>query len=110
MPKVSNWHKSESKPHTKHDSHHESKLNIKKDHEKGVIVIGPDGKPINVGKTLLYESNSVEPNRQNQEGSDEVVYRLFDKIPPYLYYTNKLEGNVRVSYDDSINGWFHCSI
>jgi len=66
-----------------------------------VVVIAPDGELINVGRTLIEDTSSLEANKSakpHRDGTDDVVYRLFDQIPPYLYYTNKLEEGVRLSY------------
>lgn len=95
LPKVPNI--SHNKPELKYPrrASQQTGQTTKKEHEQGVVVIAPDGELLNVGHTLLEETNDVLNQASN---NDDVVYRLFDQIPPYLYYTNKLEEGVQLSY------------
>lgn len=62
----------------------------------GVVIVAPDGEVIKIGKTLLddYEKDKY------RKKDDNVVYRLYDKVPPYLYYTNKLDNNLNINYQN----------
>ncbi len=51
-----------------------------------VIVLGPDGEITQIGNKL-NENNSTEKTKKGSQ----IIYRLFDEIPPYLYYTNKID-------------------
>lgn len=72
----------------------------------GVIVMAPDGRIVRIGRSLLTDSKlkmETEIIKKSQSAGksseSELVYRLFDKIPPYLFYTNKLDQNTVQSFD-----------
>ncbi len=60
------------------------------------MVIGPNDEFIPIGISGIFEND-----KEKNEKRDETVYRLYeDGIPPYLYFTNKLDTNGFVSYED----------
>lgn len=69
---------------------------VRKEH--GVIVVGPSGELIKIGETIFDDLSLLESSRASHKENDELVYRLFDEIPPYLYFTNKLDESVNVTY------------
>jgi hypothetical protein len=61
------------------------------------VVIGPNDELIPIGISGIVDENDKEKN----EKRDETVYRLYeDGIPPYLYYTYKLDTNGFMSYEE----------
>lgn len=104
LPKVNGAHRHDHKlPSPRRASHQAgvTMMSTRRDHEhqEGVVVVGPGGELINVGHTLIEDpNNNTDKSENNNNNQDDVVYRLFDQIPPYLYYTNKLEEGVRLSY------------
>jgi hypothetical protein len=69
---------------------------VRKEH--GVIVVGPNGELIKIGETIFDDLSLMESSRASHKENDELVYRLFDEIPPYLYFTNKLDESVNLTY------------
>ena len=64
-----------------------------------VVVLGPDGEITQIGNKL----NETIASKEAKKGS-QVIYRLFDEIPPYLYYTNKIDTTVTlVNYERENN-------
>lgn len=81
-------------------NHHKSD---RSSHRLGVLVLAPDGELVQIGKrvrdTLKVKSTTSNVGHIKQQDQD-IVYRLYDKIPPYLYYTNKIDQNVSLDYSD----------
>lgn len=82
----------------KHE-HVENGKKQQKEKPNGVIIMAPDGTMMKIGKALNEELTGLEEKKKN----DPTLYRLFDKIPPYLYYTNKIDGNLDI---DNNKGFF----
>ena len=82
----------------------------------GVIVLAPDGRIVRIGRSLLedsklkMENEVIRKSTGEKPAESELVYRLFDKIPPYLYYTNKLDQNNVKSFDTPSNCKRYCSL
>ena len=93
LPKVPNISHNKSELKYPRRASQQTGQTMKKEHDQGAMVIAPDGELLNVGHTLVEERNDRASN------NDDVVYRLFDQIPPYLYFTNKLEDGVRLNYE-----------
>lgn len=73
----------------KHDQSEHGKKSHR-DKPNGAIIMAPDGKIIKIGQSLNDESINLEEKRKNDPNP---LYRLFDTIPPYLYYTNKIDNS-----------------
>ncbi|CAF0829746.1 unnamed protein product [Brachionus calyciflorus] len=69
-----------------------------KDKPNGVIIIAPDGEVVKIGHTLHDEANISDEDKKK----NEAIYRLFDQIPPYLYYTNKIDNSVNIDYENEL--------
>ena len=70
------------------------------------MVIGPNDELIPIGISGIFEND-----KEKNEKRDETVYRLYeDGIPPYLYFTNKLDTNGFVSYEDMNAAHYNSSI
>jgi len=66
-------------------------------HKNNPVVIGPNDELIPIGISGIFDENEKEKN----EKRDEIVYRLYeDGLPPYLYFTNKLDTNGFMSYEE----------
>lgn len=74
----------------KHDQFEHVKRQ-EKDKPNGVIIMAPDGKMMKIGQSLNEELINLEEKKKNN-----TLYRLFDKIPPYLYYTNKIDTSLDI--------------
>ena len=60
-----------------------------------VIVLGPDGQLTQIGNKLNEEISDKKKKKDR-----EIFYRLLEEIPPYLYYTNKIDtSNTYVKYE-----------
>ena len=66
----------------------------KKNQQSGVVVVAPDGELLKIGKSIKEDIENRDKNKK-----DDVLYRLYDEIPPYLYYTNKLDENLLLNYE-----------
>ena len=65
-----------------------------------VVVLGPDGNITQIGSKI----DDVNFQNKQYKKKPEIFYRLFDEIPPYLYYTNKIDTNttyVKYEREDS---------
>lgn len=76
---------------------------------QGVIIVAPDGELVKIGKTFDEKSGQFKNdestflnNAKRKEG-DGLIYRLFDEIPPYLFYTNKLDKKLTLNDLKQIN-------
>jgi len=76
---------------------------------QGVIIVAPDGELVKIGKTFDEKSGQFKSdetsflnNAKRKEG-DGLIYRLFDEIPPYLFYTNKLDKKLTLNDLKQIN-------
>lgn len=77
---------------------------------QGVIIVAPDGELVKIGKTFDEksgqfkndESSNALSNAKRKEG-DGLIYRLFNEIPPYLFYTNKLDKRLTLNDLKQIN-------
>lgn len=68
----------------------------------GVVVVAPDGELLKIGKSIKEDAENRDKNKK-----DDVIYRLYDEIPPYLYYTNKLDENLLLNYESmEVSGEF----
>jgi hypothetical protein len=68
--------------------------NKKNQQQSGVVVMAPDGELLKIGKSIKEDAENRDKNKK-----DDVIYRLYDEIPPYLYYTNKLDENLLLNYE-----------
>lgn len=60
-----------------------------------VIVLGPDGQLTQIGNKLDEDISDKKKKKDR-----EIFYRLLEEIPPYLYYTNKIDtSNTYVKYE-----------
>lgn len=102
MPKI-NQKKNKKEPFTDLQYRKGSLLNLSEQSLKrstnpsGVVIVAPDGELLNIGKPLLEEYDREKTTKKDEN----LVYRLYDEIPPYLYYTYKLDDSVMLSYDNS---------
>jgi hypothetical protein len=59
----------------------------------GVIIVAPGGEVVNAG--ISYADDS----RRSEETEDEVVYRLYESLLPFLFYTHKLSKEVQLEFE-----------
>ena len=80
----------------------ESKTKIQHEHnpihqKQMPLVLGPNDELIPIGLPGMIE----ESEREKGYKRDDIVYRLYeDGLPPYLYYTYKLDTNGYLSYEE----------
>ncbi len=70
---------------------------------KGVFIVGPDGEISSVGYTLSDEQVTVLKEKQTRSNQESVVYKLEPEVPPYLYYSKKLDDNVNINYGNMLD-------
>jgi hypothetical protein len=77
---------------------------------QGVVIVAPDGELVKIGKTFDEKTGQFKnedscnalSNSKRKQG-DGLIYRLFNEIPPYLFYTNKLDKKLTLNDLKQIN-------
>jgi hypothetical protein len=67
----------------------------------GVVIQAPDGEIVNFGVSYEVEESEklkVRQQADNGEFDDEIIYRLYESILPFLYFTNKLDKNLHLEF------------
>lgn len=67
----------------------------------GVIILAPDGELVNagIGYSGPNDLNSSSMIRDSED--DEItIYRLYKSLLPFLYFTNKLNKNLEINFDE----------
>jgi hypothetical protein len=75
---------------------------INKKELPGVLIMAPDGELINAGIAYADVLNQSGGNRLHDE-NDQVIYRLYESVLPFLYFTNKLDKNLQLNFENVIN-------
>jgi len=70
---------------------------------KGVFIMGPDGKISNAGYTLTEEQMLSLNDKKVKDSSENVVYKLEPDVLPYLYHSKKLDDNVNINYGNMLD-------
>lgn len=84
---------------SKNDDSNKAKKDSSPKSDGKVVVIGPDGEITQIGSKL-----SDDISNKKTKKSSQLLYRLFDKIPPYLYYTNKIDTSTTyINYENENN-------
>ena len=58
----------------------------------GVIIIAPGGEIVNAGIAYTEEA-------KNEHNDDEVLYRLYESLLPFLYFTHKLNRDLELNFE-----------
>ncbi len=66
------------------------------------IKLGPDGVITQIGHNFKHEYSEKLEEKEKPKNI-ETLYKLDKEIPPYLYYTNKLNENINLEYGDPMN-------
>lgn len=69
----------------------------------GVIIVAPDGEIVKAG--IAYND---EEHKKAAKDDDDVIYRLYEAIVPFLYYTNKLDHELNLDFEGGAR--FHLGI
>jgi hypothetical protein len=63
----------------------------------GVIIVAPDGEVVQAG--ISYGEENLKETAKHEETEEEVIYRLYESLIPYLYFTNKLSQDLEIEFE-----------
>lgn len=78
------------------------KPRVEKERTKGAVILGPDGEISELGHKIEKVNLKVDETKIEIE-KKSVNERKGSKVPPYLYYTSKIDNEVKLEYGNLLD-------